>query len=79
MTTATTIVVCGQHSYFADDVRTTCAICSRPIVRRPWHDAQRCQFQCVPCSADEIRKHGVTADPRSVAEADLYFTKGTRA
>lgn len=41
-------VVCGDISYFPDDVKTTCAWCKKKIVHRP-HVPKRPPKVCISC------------------------------
>lgn len=44
-----TIAVCGNVSFFADDVRGACSSCSAPIVYRP-HVPTRPAKVCMECA-----------------------------
>jgi hypothetical protein len=53
---AAEFVVCGWHSYFPDDIWTTCARCGRAICHRPYIPTTPPKI-CAECLAIEL-EHG---------------------
>lgn len=69
-------IVCGDVSYFPDDVKTSCKLCATPLVHRP-HVPKNAAPICLPCAMIEDKAGGGLGEhiltPATIKELQDYL------
>jgi hypothetical protein len=71
-------VVGGDHSYFPDDIESTCVRCKLRVYVRPHAPKPLVGYLCIGCAASDLRMRSdiqVFTTKTAINEAVEYFKK----